>query len=152
MTKYAQLVMGSAGVGKSTFCRALQEHCSARGRNLRVWNLDPAAEGACGYSCSADAREAVSVDEVQAELGLGPNGALVAAMEMLVGSDWMAEAVREGGGCGAAVPRGLPASDAPGCARVCGTLPPPPLSFPLARCASPRPSGGLAAGRRLPGH
>ena len=94
MTKYAQLVMGSAGVGKSTYCRALQEHCSARGRNLRVWNLDPAAEGACGYSCSADAREAVSVDEVQAELGLGPNGALVAAMEMLVGSDWMAEARR----------------------------------------------------------
>ena len=93
MPKYAQLVMGSAGVGKSTYCRALQEHCTARGRSLRVWNLDPAAEGALGYACAADCREAVRAGEVAAELGLGPNGALLLAMEAVVDGRWLAEAI-----------------------------------------------------------
>lgn len=42
--KYAQIVLGSAGTGKSTYCQAIQEHCSAAGRTVRVANLDPAAE------------------------------------------------------------------------------------------------------------
>jgi hypothetical protein len=42
--KYSQIVMGSAGTGKSTYCNAMQEHCAAAGRTVRVANLDPAAE------------------------------------------------------------------------------------------------------------
>lgn len=42
--KYAQLVIGPAGTGKSTYCHALQEHASNVGRTIHVGNMDPAAE------------------------------------------------------------------------------------------------------------
>lgn len=42
--KYAQLVIGPAGTGKSTYCHVMQEHGSAVGRTIHVANLDPAAE------------------------------------------------------------------------------------------------------------
>jgi GTPase SAR1 family protein len=90
MTKYAQLVMGTAGTGKSTYCRVIQEHCSAAGRSARVGNLDPAAEN-FGYQVAFDVRELVSADDVMEELQLGPNGALIYAMEFLAsteGSNW----------------------------------------------------------------
>jgi len=90
MTKYAQLVMGTAGAGKSTYCRAIQEHCSAAGRVVRVGNLDPAAE-TFKYDVAFDVRELVSADDVMEELQLGPNGALVYAMEFLAdhGAEWL---------------------------------------------------------------
>ena len=65
--------------------------------------MDPAAEGKLGYEACADARAAVRVREVMAEAGLGPNGALVAAMDFIVGggdmdgrggtSPWLEEAL-----------------------------------------------------------
>ena len=90
MTKYAQLVMGTAGAGKSTYCRVMQEHCGAAGRRVRVGNLDPAAES-FGYEVAFDVRELISADDAMEELQLGPNGALVYAMEFLVehGADWL---------------------------------------------------------------
>jgi adenylate kinase family enzyme len=36
--------MGPAGVGKSTYCKTIQEHCSATRRRMHVANLDPAAD------------------------------------------------------------------------------------------------------------
>lgn len=91
MVKYAQLVLGSAGTGKSTYCRVIQEHCSAIGRSARVANLDPAAEN-FGYSVSFDVRELISVDDVMGELGLGPNGGLLYSMEYLVENlDWFSD-------------------------------------------------------------
>jgi Conserved hypothetical ATP binding protein len=108
--KYAQIIMGSAGTGKvshdgllheklllqpegfshalpplcfplqSTYCKAIQEHCAAAGRTVRVINLDPAAE-AFKYACSVDIRDLISVDDVMQEMGYGPNGALIFAME-----------------------------------------------------------------------
>jgi GTPase SAR1 family protein len=94
MTKYAQLVLGTAGTGKSTYCRAMQEHCASAGRSARVGNLDPAAE-AFGYQVCFDVRELVSADDVMQELQLGPNGALVYAMEFLAqrgaGMAWLDE-------------------------------------------------------------
>jgi ABC-type branched-subunit amino acid transport system ATPase component len=44
MGKHAQLVIGPAGSGKSTYCNTIQEHCQATGRNIHIINLDPAAE------------------------------------------------------------------------------------------------------------
>jgi GTPase SAR1 family protein len=89
MTRYAQLVMGSAGTGKSTYCSTIQEHCSAAGRTARVANLDPAAEN-FGYQVAFDVRELISVDEIMDELKLGPNGGLLYAMEYLVDNlEWL---------------------------------------------------------------
>ena len=42
--RFVQLVMGPAGVGKSTYCKVMQEHCKTSGRIMHIGNLDPAAE------------------------------------------------------------------------------------------------------------
>jgi hypothetical protein len=49
-------------------------------RNVKVINLDPAAETS-QYKCDIDIRELVSVLDVMAKMKLGPNGALVYCME-----------------------------------------------------------------------
>jgi GTPase SAR1 family protein len=78
--RYAQLVMGPAGSGKSTYCKILQEHFGAKGKTLRVLNLDPAAEK-FSYRCDIDIRDFITVEDVMDELDLGPNGGLVFALE-----------------------------------------------------------------------
>ena len=51
MGRYAQLVIGPAGSGKSTYCETMQQHCENTGRTVHVVNLDPAAEE-FKYSCT----------------------------------------------------------------------------------------------------
>ncbi|TQD80613.1 hypothetical protein C1H46_033792 [Malus baccata] len=77
---YAQLVIGPAGSGKSTYCSSLHEHCTAIGRSINIVNLDPAAEN-FDYPVAMDIRELVSLEDVMEELGLGPNGGLLYCME-----------------------------------------------------------------------
>jgi len=55
MPPHVQLVMGPAGVGKSTYCASMQEHAANARRNLHVANLDPAAE-AFDYRVAFDIR------------------------------------------------------------------------------------------------
>lgn len=95
--------MGPAGSGKSTYCQAIQEHCAnvaaggarTRGRNVKVANLDPAAE-TFRYDVAFDVRDLISVDDVTDELGLGPNGALVYCMEYLLENiDWLRDELDE---------------------------------------------------------
>eukprot|EP01069_Polyplicarium_translucidae_P007552 Polyplicarium_translucidae@DN3121_c0_g1_i10.p3 len=89
--KYAQLVIGPAGCGKSTYCATIQKHCQATKRIAKVVNFDPAAEEFT-YDCDTDIRDLVSVADVMEELELGPNGALVYAMEYLLDNlDWLEE-------------------------------------------------------------
>ncbi|MES1915554.1 MAG: hypothetical protein MHM6MM_007480 [Cercozoa sp. M6MM] len=93
MGKYAQLVMGPAGSGKSTYCLAMQEHFQASNRVVHVMNLDPAAEQ-FRYQPSLDIRDLISLDDACEELGLGPNGGLVFCMEYLVQHlEWLDEVV-----------------------------------------------------------
>jgi GTPase SAR1 family protein len=42
--RFAQLVIGAAGSGKSTYCAAVARHCETIGRRVHVVNLDPAAD------------------------------------------------------------------------------------------------------------
>lgn len=42
--KHAQLVIGPAGSGKSTYCSIIQDHCNNVGRTIHVVNMDPAAD------------------------------------------------------------------------------------------------------------
>ena len=93
MSRYAQLVVGPAGSGKSTYISAMLEHAEASKRSMFAVNLDPAAE-VFNYQPAIDIRELVHVDDVMEdpELGLGPNGGLVYAMEyMMENVDWLAE-------------------------------------------------------------
>ncbi|GKT34540.1 putative multi-domain containing protein [Aduncisulcus paluster] len=92
MGKYAQLVVGPAGSGKTTYCRKMYEHLqSIKRKFVHMFNLDPAAEE-LGYEPSIDIRDLVMVDDVMEECSLGPNGALVEAVEYLIMStDWLDE-------------------------------------------------------------
>ena len=91
MGRFVQFVMGPAGVGKSSYCKTMQEHAAASGKTLRVANLDPAAEQ-FGYHCDFDVRDLINLEDVMEEFGLGPNGGLVYCMEYLLHNiDWLKE-------------------------------------------------------------
>lgn len=70
---FGQVVIGPPGSGKSTYCNGLQQYLSATGRKVAVVNLDPANEHP-SYDVAVDLGDLVDLDEVQTELGLGPNG------------------------------------------------------------------------------
>ncbi|XLR04799.1 hypothetical protein HN51_059673 [Arachis hypogaea] len=76
---YAQLVIGPAGSGKSTYCSSLYKHCAAQ-RTMYIVILDPAAEN-FEYPVAMDIRELISLDDVMEELGLSPNGSPIYSME-----------------------------------------------------------------------
>ncbi|VDM62201.1 unnamed protein product [Angiostrongylus costaricensis] len=96
--KYAQLVIGPAGSGKSTYCSVIYNHCLSIRRTVHVVNLDPAAES-FSYPASIDVRNLISVDDITEdnELALGPNGALVFCMEYIVQNlEWLRDELGEG--------------------------------------------------------
>ncbi|CAF90882.1 unnamed protein product, partial [Tetraodon nigroviridis] len=78
MPRYAQLVMGPAGSGKSSYCSTMVQHCGTLTRSVQVVNLDPAAEY-FNYPVMA---------------GSAPNGGLVFCMEYLANNlDWLEESL-----------------------------------------------------------
>lgn len=89
MPKYVQLVIGPAASGKSRYCQAMQEHFQVIKRPLTLVNLDPAAEF-FAYTPNYDIRELVTSDDVMEEMELGPNAALIQAIEFLLSeSEWL---------------------------------------------------------------
>ncbi len=80
--RYAVLVTGPAGAGKSTFCASLMTHLHASRRTGHLVNLDPAAApDSFEYAPTIDIKDLVSVEDVMSELGYGPNGGLVYCFE-----------------------------------------------------------------------
>jgi GTPase SAR1 family protein len=66
-------------------------------RNIKVINLDPAAEKFF-YTCDLDIRELITVEDVMNKLKRGPNGALVYCMEYLLKNiSWLEERINEFG-------------------------------------------------------
>lgn len=97
MGRYAVIVIGPAGAGKSTLCTALQEHYGEKGRTTHIINMDPAAEELL-YSPSVDVRDLISLADAMDAEQLGPNGGLVFCMEYIVGpmgSTWLTEHLGE---------------------------------------------------------
>lgn len=94
-TRFAQIVMGPAGSGKSTYIKRMLDHFEVTKRNVHAINLDPAADELF-YSPTIDIREAISVKEVMDEQGFGPNGGLIYCMETIVEDhDWFNEVIGE---------------------------------------------------------
>jgi len=97
MGKHAQIVMGPAGSGKSTYCNAISKHCEVIGRPVHVVNLDPAAEH-FEYPVAIDIRDLISLTDVIEELNYGPNGGLIYCMEYLLDNlNWLSEAIADYG-------------------------------------------------------
>lgn len=93
--RFAQIVVGPAGHGKTTYCKTMIEHAETINRKLDFVNLDPANENMDGAkNIVFDVRELVDVESLMKDddVKLGPNGALVFAMEALLdNTDWIKE-------------------------------------------------------------
>jgi GTPase SAR1 family protein len=95
MGKFAVVVVGPAGSGKSTFCKSLQEYYNLQGRSAHIFNLDPAAED-LQYEPSLDVRNLIQVDDVMEAQELGPNGGLVFCMQYLMEHiAWLHDAIED---------------------------------------------------------
>lgn len=74
--------IGPAGSGKTTLVSKYGEWLNSSGQKVSFINLDPGAEEV-PYSSSFDIREFFTVEEIMRREGLGPNGAMIRAMDML---------------------------------------------------------------------
>ncbi|KAF7977637.1 hypothetical protein HWV62_3048 [Athelia sp. TMB] len=91
--RYAVLVTGPAGAGKSTFSNSFMTHLRATKRTGHLVNLDPAANAAAfEYEPAIDIKDLISLEDVMGELNYGPNGGLVYCFEYLLQNmDWLDE-------------------------------------------------------------
>eukprot|EP00438_Fugacium_kawagutii_P000703 Skav220044 [mRNA] locus=scaffold2981:332208:337026:- [translate_table: standard] len=79
---------------RTTYCTGMQQLLEALKRPRTLINLDPANDE-LPYHCDIDVRELVNVEDVMNELDLGPNGALLYAMEYIeVNLDWLITKIR----------------------------------------------------------
>jgi GTPase SAR1 family protein len=108
---FAQLVLGSPGAGKSTYCNGskispastqndahgstVQQFMSAIGRKCSVVNLDPANDRTT-YPCAIDVRNLIKLEEIMEEDDLGPNGGVLYALEELEHNmEWLEQGLSE---------------------------------------------------------
>ncbi len=75
-------IVGTAGSGKSTLTGSLREWMIAQGYEAITVNLDPGADE-LPYTPDIDIRHYVNLADVMDEFGLGPNGAQVAAADLV---------------------------------------------------------------------
>ena len=80
---YFIFFLGTAGSGKSYLTGALAEWLEDHELSVTKVNLDPAVEW-LPYSPDVDVRDYVEVRKVMEKYGLGPNGALITSVDMLV--------------------------------------------------------------------
>ncbi|ETI21084.1 hypothetical protein G647_07428 [Cladophialophora carrionii CBS 160.54] len=83
---FAQVVIGPPGAGKSTYCNGMQQFMGAIGRKASIVNLDPANDPiSSSYEPALDIRDLISLETIMRdeEIGLGPNGGVLYALEEL---------------------------------------------------------------------
>jgi GTPase SAR1 family protein len=84
-------LVGTAGSGKTMLTAALQRHLNSKGASLTVVNLDPAVQH-IPYQADIDIRDYINFDQLVDEYKLGPNGAMIAATDLI--ADYITE-IRE---------------------------------------------------------
>ncbi len=88
---FMMFLVGTAGSGKSLLTAALEDWLVSSEISVAVVNLDPGVESP-PYTSDVDIRNYVDYGEIMQKFGLGPNGALVASLDMAVNS---ADEIRE---------------------------------------------------------
>ncbi|MBD3207676.1 hypothetical protein GF319_15210 [Candidatus Bathyarchaeota archaeon] len=77
-------VIGTAGSGKSTFTSAFTRFLEFHREDVMAVNLDPGSI-ILPYAANVDVREYIKVEDLMEEYGLGPNGGLMLAHDMMAG-------------------------------------------------------------------
>ncbi|EPQ53752.1 hypothetical protein GLOTRDRAFT_78840 [Gloeophyllum trabeum ATCC 11539] len=92
---FGEIVCGSPGSGKSTYCYGKYQLFTALNRPVAVVNLDPANDN-IPYPCAVDISSLITLDDVMDEHGLGPNGGMLYCMEYLEANyDWLESRLKE---------------------------------------------------------
>lgn len=76
-------VLGTAGSGKSELTGVFTRWMEMQGEDAMAINLDPGAI-TLPYSANVDVRDYIRVEALMEEYGLGPNGGLMLASEMML--------------------------------------------------------------------
>mgnify|MGYP001772652646 CR=1 FL=1 len=79
---YVVFSVGTAGSGKSLLTSALREWLEEKGWDVYVVNLDPGAHS-LPYEPDLDVRSSISLEELMEKYELGPNGALMLAVDLI---------------------------------------------------------------------
>ncbi|RJS83873.1 GTPase [Candidatus Bathyarchaeota archaeon] len=80
---FIAFIIGTAGSGKSFLTSALVNKMRQERQKVAILNLDPGVVN-LPYTPDIDIRDYVTVDEVMEKYGLGPNGALIMAADLIV--------------------------------------------------------------------
>lgn len=79
---YTAFLVGTAGSGKSFLTATLVHYLQTNEIDVRTLNLDPGVLH-LPYAPDIDVRDSISIDEIMTEYELGPNGGLVAAVDLI---------------------------------------------------------------------
>lgn len=92
---FGEIVCGSPGSGKSTYCYGKYQLFTALLRPIVIINLDP-ANHSLPYPCSLSISSLICLESVMEEHHLGPNGAMLFCMEYLEANfDWLEDHLDE---------------------------------------------------------
>lgn len=83
MQQFLVYIIGPAGAGKSSFTEAFRDWLKSQETPVSCVNLDPAVEN-LNYDPEVDVREYVFTREIMDKYSLGPNGAIIASMDLLL--------------------------------------------------------------------
>ncbi|UCG01613.1 MAG: ATP/GTP-binding protein [Candidatus Heimdallarchaeota archaeon] len=75
-------LVGTAGSGKTILTSSLQTYLITKGASLTTVNLDPAVKH-IPYQADVDIRDYIDYDQLIDEHNLGPNGAMIAAVDLV---------------------------------------------------------------------
>ncbi|UJG40201.1 MAG: ATP/GTP-binding protein [Candidatus Heimdallarchaeum aukensis] len=80
--KYIIYLLGTAGAGKTFLTRTLFDWFSEKKLDVGILNLD-AGVRTIPYAPAIDVRDIVDINEIVNEYNLGPNGAMIASMDLI---------------------------------------------------------------------
>ncbi len=80
---FSVFIVGTAGAGKSLLTAALEKWFTSLEMSVAIVNIDPGVDDP-PFTSDVDIREYIDYGNIIETFGLGPNGALVAAVDMAV--------------------------------------------------------------------